>query len=222
MNWANPVQENTTSDGETMGYEIIYNTFTVEKVGTFMPFVVQGSSNGYQVYTDSMGRERQRRERYLIKADNYFIKQGSIGKGKADFNTVGEMNEYFDLESIQDEMDSGTLQGRYTTAKGMLNSFKRGNNLFDYGAVPTTLKLVSLYYMDTGKSYTITDEEKNMIRNAFEPINKETEILTRKEEFDTIDKCLMDMSEDLRKKVLSWRSRKNLIEYRCNRRIENL
>lgn len=179
-----------------MGYEIIYKTFTIKKDDTYIPFTIIGSNNCYEMTYNG----RERRERNLHNASFFF-------NHKHNFKSLSEMDKHFQSQSIQKEMNGGMIQGRYSTAKGLLKSFKK--YIFDVDEISLNPQLTNLYYME------IKEEEKTRIEKRFREELKDIDYaLTEKEKQDIINKCLddLDLDEKTEKELMKYK-RDNLIIY---------
>ncbi len=187
-----------------MGYEIIYKTFTIKKDEVYIPFVVIGSNNCYQV----MWNGREKRERNLYNAEFFF-------NHKRNFTSLSEMDKHFEFKSIQKEMDGLMIQGRYKTSKGLLKSFKK--YIFTDMELKLKPKFIHLFYLKD-----LTNEEKNHVIHIFENELKDKTILTKKEEETIIDKCLNQLDDETKNKVLNYRNKNQLIYYEYREyQIEN-
>lgn len=184
-----------------MSYELIYKVFTIRKGDTLLPMVVMGSNNCYE--TNMYGR-CGRRERNLYQANTFFADKD--GKYPNEFKSIEKMNAYYRHNVIKEEIKQGSLQGRYKTPQAILNGFKK--YIFDSKDLQIKPYFVDLHYMEE------TDENKQKIRAVFNKnLETVTEILTDKERDKLVDKCLKDLPEILREKLLKHRGKNSLLIY---------
>lgn len=90
-----------------MSSEIIFKTYVIEKDGLFKPFVIVGSSNAFDMYSNKIAR------------NNYDILKS---KGINRFLSKNEIEPILakDFEAMD---DSGCYRGLQKTKKGYINSF---------------------------------------------------------------------------------------------------
>jgi len=176
-----------------MSYEIIYKTFTIKKGDKYIPLIVWGSNNCYEVSYSG----RQKRERDLDLAHFLF-------NGKKEFLSLFDMQSCFKFDTISEGMNGGSLQGNYKTPHGLLKSFQK--YVFNSGELKIKPRFISLHYLK------MNEKEKERITNIFrKALEGIDEILTEEETKNIVDKCLNKLDEKTRKKVLEYRQ--NLICY---------
>lgn len=184
-----------------MGYEIVYNVFTVKQDNKYFPFVVCGSNNCYE--------HSGRRERNL-NILNYFFKDK-----KEYFNSLEELKACFNSELIQKNINDGNIQGRFKTAKSFLNQFL--SKVINNKELGLKHKFSSIYYLKG------SDEDKRNIEEVFNKIEING-LLTVEERQNKINEVLNLLNEDLKTKLKNYGTSCLLFtpyeEYAINRCLE--
>jgi len=166
-----------------MSYEIIYRTFTVEKNGVFIPFVVMGSNNCWECRPGG-----NRRERNLFNAGLFF-------SGRSNFSSLDDMDKFFDKgissgeKWIQEYLDGGMLQGKYKSPSSLLNSFKR--YVFTSEELKLRPLMIDLYYVK------LSDEQKKLVEKTFGKYLKSDVVLTDCEMDDIVKKVFSELPDDI-------------------------
>jgi len=183
-----------------MSYEIIYKAFTIKKDNTFIPMVVMGSNNCYEV----LWHGRQRRERDIFKPKFFFKDK------KCNFKSLYEMEQYFKSDIIKEEMNNGNLQGRFKTPKGLIKAFQK--YVFDSNDLKLKPYFISLYYFKS--LHNGTEEEETQIKEIFNRYLKDRDtVLTEEEMEELINNCFKEIDENTVNKLLKWRTKEQLICY---------
>ena len=176
-----------------MSYEIIYKIFTIKRENVYIPFVVCGSNNCYEHNTG-------KRERCLINANSFFNR---VDNNKTEFNSITDLKDNFNTESIDKDLKGGNIQGRFKTAKSIIKSFCK--YIIESNIIQLKPQLISLYYAE------LTNKELTEIKEAFDKLDIQT-VLTMTEEGQYKEQLLNSLSETTKEKLKSYWNR-NLFCY---------
>lgn len=100
-----------------MSYEIIYKVGSFKTSKGYLPFIVMGSNNCYEI----TGRG-QRRERNV-----YFLKSilNKEHRGQIFYNDLAEIKSDFIVNDFEEEIKDGSIQGSFKTRAGIIKALNK-------------------------------------------------------------------------------------------------